>query len=56
MICDIKNSLEANPGSVSSIHKCDVGLQCINTETGPYGDVGDISCPAVELILEDNEK
>ena len=45
MICDITNSLEANPGPVGNLHKYDVetwSLQCTNTEHWLYSEGGDI--------------
>lgn len=41
MICDMTNSLVANPGPKFSIDKCDVGS---------YFEVEDILCPAVNLF------
>lgn len=37
MICDIATSLEANPGSILKLHKCDVEARsphCTYTEAG----------------------
>ena len=45
MIYDIITSLEANPGPIFNLHKCDMetwSLQCTNTENGLYSEVGDI--------------
>lgn len=44
-VCDITNSLEADPSPRFSQHKCDV-----DTENGLYCDLGDILCPAVKLV------
>ena len=60
MICDIKNSLEANHGPIFSIHKFDVetwSFQC-STLRMHFSESRDILCPAVlnlkysEYILE----
>ena len=50
MICDITNSLEANPGPVGNLHKYDVETWSTETKIGLFSEVGDILCPAVKLL------
>lgn len=54
-IGDIKNGLEANSGPILSKRKCDVetwSIQWTNTWRGLYSKVGNVLCPAVQLIKE----
>lgn len=51
MICDITQSLEADPGPVFS--KCDMETSVhTHTENGPHSETGDILCPAAKLVTK----